>query len=329
MPVNVALIGHVGHWGHSIQGIPDIPEAKWTCFAPGMDGEEKEAGVINHPLYSPAVRKYEKWKELLDKENIQIAIVAPRYYLAAEIATECAKKGIHIICEKPLGVTLAGLESLKAAVKENNVKCSAMFTARYSPWFHAAYKAVREGKIGNPILATGQKSYKLGQRPDWMRARKTYGGTIPWVGIHAIDWVRWITGLEYVSVSAHHGNLANPGHNELEDSAMVLYKFNNGGSAAISIDYLRPEAADTHGDDRVRVAGSEGVVEVIEEKAFIIDKYGRRELEQEKVPSHFVDFYNYVYKDRDPIISTEDSFRVTEVALKARDAADQGKMVEL
>jgi predicted dehydrogenase len=328
MSVNVALIGFAGHWSHALEGIQELEDVKWTCYAPGGP-EEDHGGIPEHPAYSPAIKKYDKWQDLLSKENIQVAVITPCFYRTSEIAREFAESSIHVLCEKPLAITHEGLEKLKAAVRKNNVRCGVLLGMRLSPAFYTAYRAVRNGRIGEPLHAYGQKSYKLGQRPDWMRKRKTFGGTIPWVGIHAIDFVRWITGLEYVSVTAHHANLANPDHDELEDSAVALFRFNNGGFAEISMDYLRPGSAPSHGDDRIRVAGSSGVIEVIHEKTYLIDDKGEHELEPEIPPPLFTDFYNSVYRGTTPVIGHEDGFKLTEIALKTRDAADQQRSVEL
>jgi len=53
-----------------------------------------------------------------------------------------------------------------------------------------------------------------------------------------------------------------------EDHAGLLLRLANGGTATCHLDFLRPEAAPTHGDDGLRIAGSEGVLEVwgVEEK---------------------------------------------------------------
>ncbi len=54
-------------------------------------------------------------------------------------------------------------------------------------------RAVEVGLVGEPILISSQKSYKYGaERPWFYKGRKTYGGTIPWAGIHALDFMRWV-----------------------------------------------------------------------------------------------------------------------------------------
>ena len=59
---------------------------------------------------------------------------------------------------------------------------------------------MRDGTVGQIRLMNAQKSYKLGRRNEFYKIRSTYGGTIPWVGSHAIDWLYWFSGEKFESV---------------------------------------------------------------------------------------------------------------------------------
>jgi len=161
---------------------------------------------------------------------------------------------------------------------------------------------------------------------------KTYGGTILWAGIHSIDYMRWTSGQEYLQVSAWHGNKNHPDYPGFQDHAGVLFKLNNGGTAMTSLDYLRPETAPTHGDDRLRIAGSEGVLEVMgaENRVLLImAKNGHRELELPEGIDFFADFLAELAGQGEHVISQEDAFRLTEVCLKARSAAETGNWTDV
>jgi len=100
----------------------------------------------------------------------------------------------------------------------------------------------------------------------------------------------------------------------------------------MSFDFLRPTGAATHGDDRLRLAGETGVIEVRgEESLEWIDPRGVRQVAMERPErGPFADFALAV---RDPghqcRITTEDALRATEIALKARKAADTHQRVLL
>jgi predicted dehydrogenase len=99
-----------------------------------------------------------------------------------------------------------------------------------------------------------------------------------------------------------------------------------------NLDYLRPDSAPTHGDDRLRIAGSEGVLEVLgaEGRVLLITASGgSRELELPEEIDFFTDFMAELSGQGQHLISQEDAFRLTEVCLKARDAAETGKWSEV
>ncbi len=226
-------------------------------------------------------------------------------------------------------VQIEQLEVLRGAVQSGKAKFTIMLSMRFEGAYFTARKLVEEGVIGNPVLAFAQKSYRWGtQRPKFYKKRELYGGTIPWIGIHPIDCVRWVTGLEFQSVTAHHAALVH-GFGDCEDMATALFTFKTGGSALISVDYLRPAAAPTHADDRFRIVGSKGVLEIRGEELQLIDENGVSYPTLEEPSNLFVDFVRELQGSGDHLIRPEDAFRVTEIALKTRDAADTGRTVAL
>ena len=145
-----------------------------------------------------------------------------------------------------------------------------MITMRTQPNYLAMREAVAQGLIGEITQLGGQKSYRLGERPEWVKHRETFSGIIPYVGIHIMDLARWISGREFVEVMAYASNVSHPEIGDMEDNGCVLAKLDNGASAAFRLDYCRPAAAPTHGDDRLRLAGHLGVIESIAEKVTLI-----------------------------------------------------------
>jgi len=201
-----------------------------------------------------------------------------------------------------------------------------------SPPFRAAHQVVASGNIGRPMLVTAQKSYKFGSRPDFYRDRKTYGGTIPWVAIHAVDYARWCAGIEYTSVSGHHANLAHPDYPGCEDHGGLLFRLSNGGTALVNFDYLRPETSLTHGDDRLRIAGSKGVVEVRDGVVSLLcDGHEPADVDAAGLArtSFLADFVAELRGEGAHIVGPDEAVSVTRICLLAREAADTGTEVPL
>ncbi|WP_238480578.1 Gfo/Idh/MocA family protein [Anaerocellum diazotrophicum] len=251
------------------------------------------------------------------------------FYKNSELAIEAMERGIHVYMEKPVALSIEELEELKSVWKQTKVKLSSMLGLRYTPHFWTAYKLINENKIGRIRLIHAQKSYKLGMRPDFYKQRRTYGGTIPWVGIHAIDWIYWLSGKKFKSVFARHSKLYNNDHGELEATAFCSFVMEDEIFATVNIDYLRPNDAPTHDDDRIRVVGTNGIIEVINGKVFLINNEtkGVIEVHLESPPIVFLDFINYVRGKDECLVNAEDSFYVTLSSLLARQSADENRVI--
>ena len=329
MALRIAQIGTDGHQNMVLDGIAHIPDAQWVACAKGCEGDALD-GVKKHAAFGAHTRVYDDYREMLDAEEIDLVSICRPHYLNAEASIAAAQRGIDIVSEKPVATTLADLDALETAVKNNGIRLTAMFGTRLSPAFRAAHRAVRAGLIGEPILATAQKSYRFGTRADFFKQRENYGGTIPWVAIHAVDYTRWTSGQEYTQVTALHGNLAHPDYPGCEDHGGILFRFANGGTAAIHFDYLRPSTAPTHGDDRLRIAGSEGVVEVIDNRAHLIRSgQAPRDLPLGIEENFLVNLYGERTGQAPHIIGPNEAIKVTRISLYAREAADTGRVIGL
>ena len=192
-----------------------------------------------------------------------------------------------------------------------------MHYLRFAPAFYHAARMVREGAIGEVRMLTAQKSYRFGKRPAWYSDRELYGGTIPWVGIHAIDWIYHFSGKRFLSVSAQH--VGSP-----EMAVLCLFEMEDHIMAAIQLDFYRPATAPTHGDDRIRCVGTRGVLEVRDGQIHLMNDEGVSVQTPTEAPELFAEFLN-----GNTPISPQEIFELTAVALAARESADNGRVVEL
>jgi len=102
----------------------------------------------------------------------------------------------------------------------------------------------------------------------------------------------------------------------------------DGLMAAAHADYLRPEGAFTHGDDRVRIAGEEGVLEIRGGHVYYSPETGMPgEVELEPEANVFEAFARSLEGHCEPPVTTEESLYTTAAALIAREAADMGRTV--
>ena len=104
-----------------------------------------------------------------------------------------------------------------------------------------------------------------------------------------------------------------------------------GVCAQVSADYLRPANAPTHGDDRVRVVGTAGVLEVRDDKVWLINEANDGTVPEPflEAPSIFEDFIHTVEGRGLGLLDLAESIEDSRLALLARDAADRGTMLRV
>ncbi|MEJ6950714.1 Gfo/Idh/MocA family protein [Natronospora cellulosivora (SeqCode)] len=333
--MDICIVGASGHANYAISAIAKDENSKLAGIAAGTEGENLDGLLKRINNSGQKIEVFHDYKEMLDILNPDILVVNSYFNKQAEISIEALNRGMHVFVEKPIATNLEDLalvrDAYQKASKKKEIFLASMFGIRYTPWFMTAWKHVQQGKIGKVRLMNAQKSYRLGQRADFYKNRETYGGTIPWVASHAIDWLYWFAGEKFTSVYASHSKQYNSEHGDLEMTGMMHFNMENEIVAAVNVDYLRPGTALSHGDDRIRLAGTDGVVEVRDDKVYLInsDKEGMQELELEETKGIFTDFLEEVRGESPCLINAEDSFYITEVCLKARKSADENKLIVL
>lgn len=327
--LRVGIIGLDGHVSEVTGAVRVVPGLRIAAVA------ESSPALVQQARRSPVYREasfYDDYRALLDREKLDVVAVCGETGGRAAVLQACAERKLPIASEKPLTVTLEELRAVRAAVERHRVPLTMLLPMRFSPPYHAMWKLVREGAIGDVIGMDAQKSYKLGTRPEWMKHRERLGGTIPYVGVHMVDLMLRIGGREFTEAAAFHANVGFPEIGEMENTAAVLFRMAHRGTASLRIDYLRPATAPTHGDDRLRITGSKGIVEYqaatgltlvtgTEQQRVVTDLPPERSL--------FVDFLESIYLGKPHLLRPEEVFRVTQVVLKAREAADTGRVVRL
>ena len=327
--IRVGIIGLDGHYSEITSAARLLPNIHITAIADASAGVAQRA-ARNPVLAAASIRT--DYRAMLASEKLDVVAVCGESGTRATIVKACAERGLPIVTEKPIALSLSELATVKQAVHRNRVSLSMLLTMRFAPQFQAMRNLVRSGQIGEVVSMDGQKSYQLGTRPDWMKARKSYGGTIPYIGIHLVDLMRWISGREMIEAAAFHSQLGVPEIGEMENNTAVIFKLDNRGTASLRMDYLRPATAATHGDDRVRIVGTKGIIEYQEEHGLTLVTENQKSSKVTELPPAkllFIDFVESLYQGKPHLISADDIFRISEIVLKTRDAADRGRVVRL
>jgi len=187
------------------------------------------------------------WRKLVTRDDIDLVSIAAPNVLHKEIAIEAAKKGKHVLCEKPLANNLSDAREMLAAVEKAGVKHCCGYSYRFTPSLALARQFVLEGRIGriyNVFVRYAQ---------DWItdpnfgmvwRFDKNIAGSGPLgdLSAHSVDATRFITGLKFKEVTGNLQTLikerpinsSNPegpkGKVTVDDVAQFLVNFEGGAT---------------------------------------------------------------------------------------------------
>ena len=165
-----------------------------------------------------------------------------------------------------------------------------------------------------------------------MKSRKSFGGTIPYIAVHMMDLMQWISGRRFVEVAAFQASVGAPDLGDMENVASLAFKLDNRGVASLRMDYQRPETAPTHGDDRLRIVGTHGIIEYQEATGLTaMTRQGppRKLQNLTEVKPFAVDFIESLYGGPPHQLTRAEIFEISEMVLKARTAAEEQRIVRL
>ena len=326
--MKLGLVGARGHWNYVFEALPKLPHVQVVAICPGYAGEDVTCLEHAAGKHGAPPRSYQDFPSLLAGASVDALSICGPFERHASMCMAAFKRGIHVFCEKPAALTLEDLDQMRSVHAGSGVHFATMMGLRFDPAFMTAWQLVHDGAIGIVRLLSARKSYKLGQRPDYYRDRNIYGGTIPWVGSHAVDWIYWFSGnAAFRSVSALHSRNHNASLGDCEITAVLQFAMDQEMLATATLDYLRPTAAATHGDDHIRVAGTDGIIHVQDSAVKLLTSKGEQSIPLQESPSVFEDFVRNVEHPDQAILRSDDVWSVTEACLLARQAADEHSMI--
>lgn len=328
--IRVAIIGLQGHTGLIVDPLRQLPDVEIVAVC-DEDATAVDEFIRGHSELENA-RRYSDYHRMLGSETLDVVAVCNNDGERAPAILACVDRKLHVIAEKPLAVNRNDLEHIKSAVSSNGVKLGMLLDMRYYPEYRALRDIVQSGRLGEVAQMSAQKSYKAGQREAWYKRRETYGSTILWIGIHMIDLMRFTSGREVTHASSFMGHVGFPELGAMETTTASAFRLDNGGTASLHMDYYRPDTAATHGDDRLRLAGTEGVAEYSESMGLTLITKNSKLTRIDKLPpagSVFIDFLKHVYLSEPATLSLQDIYRACEITLAAHEAAITGRVVAI
>lgn len=196
--------------------------------------------------------------EALDMQPEGVIVSNPTA-LHLDVAIPAAKRGCHLLLEKPISHSLERVDELEAAVAQGGGQVLVGFQFRYHPGLEQAKRWLQDGMIGRPLsLRAVYAEYLPGMHP-WEDYRFSYsargdlGGGAILTLCHPLDYVRWLFG-EVQSIWTFKDQL-NDLEMAVEDTAEIGLRFEQGVLGSVHLDYNRRPPEHT-----LEVIGSEGVL---------------------------------------------------------------------
>ena len=177
------------------------------------------------------------FERFLDEAKPQALHICSPTGFHADHGLAAARRGIHLLCEKPLDTDLNKADRLIAECDLQNVRLGCIFQKRASKGAQEVQKAVGSGKMGTVLSCSVSVKWWRSQayydKDDWRGTRAFDGGAFSNQGIHSLDLMTWFAGpvaeVEYASLSTLSHSI------ESEDFGIAVVRFESGARGTIEI----------------------------------------------------------------------------------------------
>jgi len=212
---------------------------------------------------------YTDYKEMLDKEDIDVVHICTPHYLHAPMTIYAANKGVNVLTEKPMSISLKDADDMIEACSRNNVTLGVIFQNRYNAGAVLIKDTLESGALGKiqsaKLMVTWDRSDEYYSKSDWKGTWDMEGGgVIIDQAIHTLDLLRWFVDspIEYID-----SNISNRAHEriEVEDSAEGVIKYKNGVVTGFyTVNYYSYDAP-----VEIEIDCEKGLVKLVSDKATI------------------------------------------------------------
>jgi predicted dehydrogenase len=330
--------------------------------------ESKLVAVCGHNLAKAhafadqyTVRAFSDVYEMVKEAEVQAIVVCTPHPAHATPAIQAAEMGAHVLVEKPLASSLKDCDAMIAAARKAGVKLGVISQRRLYEPVQRVKAAIDGGRIGQPILGT---VVMLGWRDEAYYASDPWRGT--WTGEgggvlvnqapHQLDLLQWFMG-PIDTLFGHWDNLNHP-YIEVEDTAIAVIRFKNGGLGSIVVS--NSQKPGIHGKVQVHgangasvgvqtdggamfIAGMTSVLEppvndlwTVPGEEAMLEKWNEQDratFEQIDATRHYhrlqvQDFIQAIAQDRDPMITGAEGRKTVELFTAIYRSQRDGKPVQ-
>ena len=281
---------------------------------------------------------YNTYEDLL--ADVDIVDICVPTHLHRDMTVQAAEAGKHVICEKPIALTLEDGRAMIDACNEAGVRLFIAQVVRFVPQYRAAQQVIEAGQIGKPgVIRLTRAGYQPRKTADnWFLDEERSGGMILDLMIHDYDYARWIAGNvnRVFAKSVRSKRPEAPG-----DYALVALRFENEAIGHIEGGWAYPPGIFRTSFD---IAGTDGVIEWNADTSNPLHTYlaapppadktaevGRPPLLVAESPftAQIRHFYEGVIHDTPFSVVPEDALAALQIGLAARESLKTGRSVTI
>ncbi len=247
--VRIGVIGVGGMGSGHCASMAQIEEAELTAVC---DIDPPTLERVSEKYRVPA---FPQADHLLDSGLVDAVIIATPHYFHPTIAIEAFRRGLHVLSEKPIAVTVAGADAMIQAARESGKKFAVMYQMRALGRVRAAKKVISDGLLG--------EIYRTSLVMGWYRSQAYYdsgGWRATWAGEgggvlinqapHFLDLYSYLAGMP----SRLTGTTRTRMHNiEVEDEAFATLEYANGAHG-----YLYASTTEMPQHEMLEICGDKG-----------------------------------------------------------------------
>jgi glucose-fructose oxidoreductase len=277
-----------------------------------------------------ATYSYEEYDECL--ANVDAVYIALPNSQHAEYTLRAAKAGVHVLCEKPLAVTVRECRRMIDACRWNRVKLMVAYRLHFEEVNLRAIDLVRRGRIGEPKFFNS--SFSMTVRSGDIRTKRAEGGgTLYDIGVYCINAARYLFRKEPTEVMAISVNGGSGKFAEIDESTAAILRFEGDRVASFVTSFNAHDVA------AYRVVGTKGQIQVdpayeyAEGLAYRLSVNGKSERKRtgkrDQFAPELLHFSDCILKNREPEPSGEEGLQDVRIVEALYRSAKTGKAVRI
>lgn len=263
---------------------------------------------------------FENWQELIKDDAIDAVYIATPVYLHARQTIAAAEVGKHILCEKPMALSVHECDEMISAAKANDVKLGISYYRRFYPIVAKIKEIIDNGEIGKVILSFIKAFESFNPVPDaprsWLLEKeKSGGGPMFDFGCHRIELLQYLLG-KIAGVESVVDNILFK--RNVEDTASVIFKFENSSQGILSVTHAVYDPS-----DNFEIYGTKGSIHINnlnKGDITIINSLGEKsEIIERGSNSHIPliqDFTQAILRNQEPSVTGETGREVNRILEK-------------